>query len=90
MNLGSVREFFELCWLILLALIKLPLNGIIWLFKNKHIRIFIFCMALFLGSVEFVTLDLQNVLYWGKEDKMGLALVTILIILGSVFGPKMD
>ena len=86
-----ISDYLFITWIIFHRLfIELPWKGIVWLWKHKSIRIFVFCMFLFLGSVEFVTLDLQNVLYWEKDDKIGFISMVIIIILGSVFGPKMD
>lgn len=82
MNFGSVKKFFELVMIVIFAVfIKFPFLGIKWLFKNNFVRMFVVLVIIYVASIQFICLDLQNVLIWPVESR-GYFTLGILIIIG--------
>ena len=89
MNFGSVKEFFELVMIILFAIfIKAPYLGIKYIVTNKFVQMVAVLLILYISAIQFICLDLQNVLIWPVESR-GYFTLGILFIIGlSYFESK--
>lgn len=86
----NIREFFNLCGLVILVIFKLPFIGLAKLWRHGFVKMFTILLCLYIASIHFICLDLQNILEW-SVDSRGAFTAGILFIIGlSYLSQVMD
>lgn len=79
--MGTTREFFNFCGLLILVIIKLPFIGLAKLWKHGFVKMVTILMLLYVSAIHFICLDLHNILEWSMDSR-GAFTAGILFIIG--------